>query len=99
VRSARGAFALAISPLALRRFARDAALKLTVPDSPADMHCLAGSKLVIERGGKKGVVLEEYRFNVSGDFPVDWENALSQLLTDAVLGGFNGACLIATTML
>lgn len=90
VRSAKGAFALATSPLALCRFARDAALKLHIPESPADMHCLAGSKLVLERGGQKGVVLEEYRFNLSGDFPPDWEQVLSQLLTDAVLGGAGG---------
>jgi CRISPR-associated protein Cmr4 len=90
VRSAKGAFALATSPLALRRFARDAALNLPVPEPPGDMHCLAGSKLVIERGGQKGAVLEEYRFNLSGDFPSDWEQVLGQLLTDAVLGGAGG---------
>jgi CRISPR-associated protein Cmr4 len=90
VRSAKGSFALATSPLALRRFARDAGLTLTVPDPPKDMSCLAGSKLVIERGGQKGAVLEEYRFSISGDFPADWEKALSGLLADAVLGGAGG---------
>jgi CRISPR-associated protein Cmr4 len=87
VRSAKGAFALATSSLALQRFARDAGLKNPVPSAPADMTCLAGSKLVFE---KKGVVLEEYRFNVSGPFPTDWEAVLTELLGDAVLSGAKG---------
>jgi len=90
VRSARGAFALATSALALRRFARDAGLELKVPDEPEDMDCLAGGKLTIEKSGKKGVVLEEYRFNATGEFPKEWEEALTGVLTDAVLSGGSG---------
>ncbi|MGA3171131.1 MAG: type III-B CRISPR module RAMP protein Cmr4 [Chthoniobacteraceae bacterium] len=90
VRSARGAFALATSALALRRFARDANLQLRVPDEPADMACLAGGKLTIEKSGKKGVVLEEYRFDAIGEFPKEWEAALTEVLTDAVLSGGSG---------
>ena len=90
VRSAKGAFALATSALALQRFARDAGLALKVPSSPADMTCLAGGKLVIEKNGQKGVVLEEYRFKVTEPFPVEWEGVLTKLLNDAVLSGAEG---------
>ena len=90
VRSAKGAFALATSALALQRFARDAGLSVKVPSSPPDMTCLAGSKLVIEKNGQKGVVLEEYRFKVTEPFPVEWEGVLTKLLNDAVLSGAEG---------
>ena len=88
VRSAKGSFALATSPLALQRFARDAGLNLAVPASPKDMTCLAGAKLVIP--AKNAVVLEEYRFNMTGEFPEDWQKVLMTLLNDAVLGGAEG---------
>jgi CRISPR-associated protein Cmr4 len=88
VRSAKGAFALAVSPLTLRRLNRDAGWNLPVPEMPADMHCLAGPKLVIP--GKSAVVLEEYRFAVDGDFPKEWEEKLTSLLSDAVLAGAAG---------
>lgn len=52
------------------------------------MHCRAGSKLVIP--GKNAVVLEEYRFTNDGDFPAEWEQKLTSLLNDAVLGGAAG---------
>lgn len=90
VRSAKGAFALATSALALQRFARDAGLAVKVPSSPADMTCLAGGKLVIEKNGQKGVVLEEYRFKVTEPFPMEWEGVLTKLLNDAVLSGAEG---------
>lgn len=85
VRSAKGAFALAVSPLTLSRLNRDTGWNLPIPKSPADMTCLAGSMLVIERPNAKGVVLEEYRFDFSGAFPEDWEKKLTTLLGDAVL--------------
>jgi CRISPR-associated protein Cmr4 len=90
VRSAKGAFALATSPLALRRYARDAGLGLDVPDQPKDMTCMAGFNCSIDKNGKKGVVLEEYRFEVQGEFPTVWEAHLSMLLDDAVLKGAKG---------
>lgn len=90
IRSAKGAFALATSALALRRFARDAAIDLPVPSAPKDMACLAGDKLIIERNGKKGVVLEEYRFETTGEFPKEWEEKLRSILNDAVLTGAQG---------
>ena len=90
VRSAKGAFALATSALALQRFARDAGLSVKVPSSPADMTCMAGNKLIIERSGQKGVVLEEYRFKVTEPFPPEWEGVLTVLLNDAVLSGAQG---------
>jgi len=88
VRSAKGAFALATSPLALQRFARDAGLDLPVPAAPKDMTCLAGTKVTIP--GKEAAVLEEYRFHVTGEFPADWEKTLSGCLNDAVLSGAQG---------
>jgi CRISPR-associated protein Cmr4 len=90
VRSAKGAFALATSPLALQRLARDAGLSAKVPPAPADMTCLAGTKLIMEKNGHQGVVLEEYRFGVIGSFPQEWEKVLSELLSDAVLSGGSG---------
>jgi CRISPR-associated protein Cmr4 len=90
VRSAKGAFALATSALSLQRFARDAGCSVKVPSAPADMSCLAGSKLLIEKNGQKGVVLEEYRFKVAGPFPPEWEAVLTKLLSDAVLSGAEG---------
>jgi len=88
VRSAKGAFALATSPLALQRFARDAGLSIPVPGAPKDMTCLAGAKVTIP--GKNAVVLEEYRFAVTGEFPTDWQKVLTGLLNDAVLSGAEG---------
>lgn len=89
VRSAKGAFALAVSPLTLSRLARDAGwTDLPIPDAPTDMHCRAGSKLVIP--GKNAVVLEEYRFANDGGFPADWEQKLTSLLNDAVLAAAAG---------
>jgi CRISPR-associated protein Cmr4 len=88
VRSAKGAFALATSSLALQRFARDAGIPHAVPPSPKDMSCLAGSKIVMP--GKNAVVLEEYRFEAAGPFPKEWEDTLTQLLGDAVLAGAAG---------
>lgn len=91
VRSARGSFALAVSPLTLRRLARDAGwTDLQVPESPKDMTCLAGNRVVIERDSQKAVALEEYRFKSVGDFPKAWEDKLSSLLQDAVLAGASG---------
>lgn len=90
VRSAKGAFALAVSPLTLSRLARDAGWDLKIPPSPGDMKCAPGSKLVLERNGQKGVVLEEYRFDVAGEFPADWEQKLTTLLGDAVLSAAGG---------
>ncbi|MFN0069705.1 MAG: type III-B CRISPR module RAMP protein Cmr4 [Limisphaerales bacterium] len=87
IRSAKGAFALATSGLALRRFARDAGLALAIPQPPADLTCLAGDKLVIQG---KAAVLEEYRFERTGPFPPDWEVKLTGLLDDAVLAGAAG---------
>jgi len=88
IRSAKGAFALAVSPLTLRRLKRDGGWNIEVPEAPQDMHCLAGSKLVIP--GKNAVVLEEYRFGVAGEFPKPWEEKLSLLLSDSVLSGAAG---------
>jgi CRISPR-associated protein Cmr4 len=90
VRSAKGAFALAVSPLTLSRLARDAGWDLDIPESPGDMKCAPGSRLIINRGDKKGVVLEEYAFEVNGAFPEPWEEKLKSLLSDAVLSSAGG---------
>jgi CRISPR-associated protein Cmr4 len=87
VRSAKGAFAFAVSPLTLQRFARDAGIDLPVPSNVKDMSCLPGERLIIEG---KAVVLEEYRFSVTGPFPKEWEDKLTSLLSDAVLSGAHG---------
>ena len=90
VRSAKGAFALAVSPLTLSRLNRDAGWNLAIPEMPKDLTCRAGSKLVIERPDSKGVVIEEYAFSQEGDFPREWEEKLTSLLTDAVLASAAG---------
>ncbi|MBE2205577.1 MAG: type III-B CRISPR module RAMP protein Cmr4 [Chthoniobacterales bacterium] len=90
VRSAKGAFALAVSPLTLSRLNRDAGWGLAIPEMPADMTCRAGAKLVIDRSGAKGVVLEEYAFKQTEDFPKDWEEKLTGLLSDSVLASAAG---------
>ncbi len=91
VRSAKGAFALAVSPLTLSRLNRDAGWGLEIPQISEDtMTCCAGKKLVIERGDAKGVVLEEYRFNQTGEFPTEWEEKLTGLLSDSVLASAKG---------
>jgi len=90
VRSAKGAFALATCSLALQRFARETRSACQVPSGPADMTCLAGDRLVIEKNGQRGVVLEEYRFRVAGQFPAEWESLFTKLLSDAVLTGAAG---------
>lgn len=91
VRSARGSFAFITCPLALERFRREhGALDkfpkpITKPqDEPGEMQCLAGDKVAITRAGQSGVVLEEYRFNLTGPFPTEWEEALLSLLDDTV---------------
>jgi CRISPR-associated protein Cmr4 len=90
VRSAKGTFALAVSPLTLSRLNRDAGWGMSIPQAPDDMSCKAGSKLVMDRSGKKGVVLEEYCFSHTEDFPEDWEDKLSNLLDDSVLANAKG---------
>ncbi|MCB1244346.1 MAG: type III-B CRISPR module RAMP protein Cmr4 [Verrucomicrobiales bacterium] len=90
VRSAKGSFAMATSTLALNRLRRDAELDLAVPPTPDADHCLAGEKVVISRASERGVVLEEYRLDVDGAFPSDWESFLSSVLDDAVLQGARG---------
>lgn len=86
VRSAKGSFALATSPTALRRYARDAGYTFAVP-AISDGACHAGADLVIAKQNARAVVLEEYRFEVKGDFPEDWARHLSGILGDAVLSG------------
>lgn len=90
VRSAKGAFALAVSPLTLSRLNRDAGWGLTIPDMPEEMTCHAGAKLVINRPDAKGVVLEEYAFQQTGEFPKEWEDKLTSLLSDSVLANAVG---------
>jgi CRISPR-associated protein Cmr4 len=91
VRSAKGAFALAVSPLTLSRLNRDAGWGLPVPAMPKDMTCCAGGKLVINRPpSAPGVVLEEYAFQQINEFPKDWEEKLTGLLSDSVLASAEG---------
>lgn len=81
VRSAKGAYALVTCPLALSRYDRDGGLNLSVPSEPKDNTCLSGE--TVNNNGK--VVLEEYCFSRTGDFPPEWSSHLSSVLEDAVL--------------
>lgn len=84
LRSARGCYALTTCPLALERYSRSADLKISIPSEPGEMHCLAGSTVVIDG---KALVLEEYRIQKDGEFPQEWATHLAGLLDDAVLKG------------
>lgn len=86
IRSAKGSFAFITSPIALRRYARDAGLNFAIP-AVSDGKCLANAATTITQGASKAVVLEEYRFNVAGEFPGDWATHFSGILSDAVLTG------------
>lgn len=82
VRSAKGCFAFATSPICLERFKREKSLQLAVPRPSGSTKCLAGSDVLF---GSKGVgqsVLEEYCFESEGDFPSDWADELARLLPD-----------------
>ena len=81
LRSAKGAYALATSPLALARYKRDKGLDFKIPDV-ADGECLAGEKVVLNGDH---VVLEEYVFEWKKDFPSDWAIELSGVLDDEIL--------------
>lgn len=80
LRSAKGSFALATCPLALSRFARDKELTFSVP-KVEEQSCLASKEIQLDNK----VALEEYIFQVKGEFPADWAEHLSGLLDDAVL--------------
>ena len=85
VRSAKGCFAFVTSPLCLERFKRDAALDLAVPEPKDGQTCLAGAEVTFAE--RSAVVLEEYRFGKTGEFPADWAEKLCALADDAVLNG------------
>lgn len=89
LRSARGTYALATCPLALSRFFRDTFPPTESPDEPPVGSCLAGTKnSLLEGGGKKSVILEEYQFSVVGEFPESWAKILlGALPKDPVLQG------------
>jgi len=84
VRSAKGSFAFVVCPLTLERLRRECPDLPTVPAEPGEMHCLSGASVSIKRGGQAGVILEEYRFEIDGDFPKEWEDKLLALLDDPV---------------
>lgn len=83
VRSAKGSFAFVTCPLALERFYREKGTPKTIAE-PTDMECLAGGAVTITRNGQTGVVLEEYKFTRTAEFPADWERDLLALLDDVV---------------
>jgi CRISPR-associated protein Cmr4 len=85
VRSAKGCFAFVTSPLSLERFKRDAGFDLAIPELKDGQTCLAGSDVVFSE--RNAVVLEEYRFEKTGEFPADWAERLCSLADDAVLNG------------
>ncbi|MGE9289546.1 MAG: type III-B CRISPR module RAMP protein Cmr4 [Puniceicoccales bacterium] len=76
IRSAKGCYALATSPLALARFKRDAKITLPVPSEPEIGTCLAGAPVTIGKDDKASTVLEEYTFKRVEDFPADWKEVL-----------------------
>jgi len=85
VRSAKGAFALATCPHTLSRYKRDASVSLELPEAPEPGSCLAGAKVTLKNGEKRGVILEEYSFKHDGAFPEAWAKAICAVLRDATL--------------
>ena len=85
VRSAKGCFAFVTSPLCLERYKRDAGLELHVPELKDGQTCLAGTDVTFD--DRNAVVLEEYRFEKTGEFPAEWSEKLCALADDAVLNG------------
>lgn len=86
VRSAKGGYALATSPLALSRYQRDAGPS-DLPQPPTDLkagQCLA-NRFLYPDGQAAAVVLEEYVFDAIKEFPPEWAEHLSNRLDDAVL--------------
>ena len=82
VRSAKGSFAYVTCPLALQRFARNWAIELPALPQVDEQQCMAGAKVTLADQGK--VVLEEYSFTRSGEFPAEWESVLKSLISDPV---------------
>ncbi len=78
VRSAKGAFAWITCPLALARYKRDADKSFTVPEVNGE------DALVSDEGMKLGdsIVLEEYKFNVTGQ--IDAWTELKDAVDDEV---------------
>ena len=85
VRSAKGCFAFVTSPLCLERYKRDAGIDLPVPELKDGQTCRAGADVTFKERG--AVVLEEYRFEKTEEFPSDWSEKLCSLADDAVLNG------------
>lgn len=85
VRSAKGAFAYITCPLVLQRYAREVSEKSlpSLPD-PVEQTCYAGEKVILDHGGSKRVVLEEYAFDYVSQFPNEWEKELLTLSDDPV---------------
>lgn len=83
VRSAKGSFAYVTCPVALQRWARDAGVTGDAElEHPKDQTCLAGHKVTLAE--RKKVVLEEYAFSHTGDFPAEWQNAIQAVIDDPV---------------
>ncbi|MGF1531110.1 MAG: type III-B CRISPR module RAMP protein Cmr4 [Puniceicoccaceae bacterium] len=85
VRSARGAFALTTSPLALGRFKRDAKIHLDLPAVPSPGECLSGGSVSIKKTNTTGCILEEFVFKSTGNFPKDWASIITKVLDDDIL--------------
>lgn len=83
IRSARGSFAWITCPLMLQRAARDGVLKSGVPPEPKDEQAVFktgdGSKLGLP--GDK-IVLEEYCFSQTGNYPTELAKEISELIRD-----------------
>lgn len=85
VRSAKGAFAYITCPFILRRFARESNDdSLSALPDPEDQTCLSGPKVLISHTQPSRVVLEEFVFSQTGEFPTDWEKKLVSLSDDPV---------------
>src|SRR5690625_1560435 len=90
LRSAKGSYALATSPLALQRYARLVENAPPIPEAPKEAECFSGDAVLIQTPNRKGVALEEYAFSWNGAFPEEWAEHLSGLLDDSVLEGAKG---------
>lgn len=84
IRSAKGCYAWITCPLMLQRAKRDGVLSVDIPSEPSDSKAIFKSDgpLSLSNNNTNQIVLEEYCFTQTGDYPEDLAQALSALVTD-----------------
>lgn len=84
VRSAKGSFAWITCPLMLQRARRDGVLSSDIPSEPSDAQAVfkTDGPLALGTAESNQIVLEEYCFTSTGDYPEGLAQALAELIPD-----------------